>query len=170
MTVATLQERVDSHIRFFWTAVAGGIFWLGAISATLFNMNGTMNRVERAQADAPATIVAGLLKGSGGSKSDEMAGLVASATVFRTAKLTAVKPDNAALSPVAAEILKAQAKYPEQAEVWQATSAFINYKSVAFVNRPTVSGACHPQFGPAGVILTHCELDLESLVSCPSGS
>lgn len=58
MTVAVLEERVNSHIKFVWTLMAVGFAWLAGISLTLYQMNGTMNRVEKAQADAPAKLVA----------------------------------------------------------------------------------------------------------------
>jgi hypothetical protein len=40
--VDRLEERVGDHIKFFWTIVAVGFAWLGAISGTLYLMNGSL--------------------------------------------------------------------------------------------------------------------------------
>src|ERR1035437_59957 len=62
ITVGILEERVNGHIKFVWTLMGVGFTWLAGISIVLYQMNGTMNRVEKAQVDAPARIITGLLK------------------------------------------------------------------------------------------------------------
>jgi hypothetical protein len=52
--VATLDERVKNHIRFFWTAVAFGFVWLAAITGLVVHTNGSVDRVAKAQANAAA--------------------------------------------------------------------------------------------------------------------
>jgi hypothetical protein len=62
VTVAVLEERVNNHIKLFWKVIAGGGLWLAAISGALYHINGTMNRVAIAQANAPARIVASVVR------------------------------------------------------------------------------------------------------------
>lgn len=48
--LAALEARVDSHIKFFWAAIAGGVLWLAALSTLIYQMNGTVNQISRTQA------------------------------------------------------------------------------------------------------------------------
>lgn len=133
ITAAVLEERVNGHIKFVWTAMGIGFAWLAAISGTLYNMNGTMNRVEKAQADAPARIIAGLLKRTPHTR-DEMAdALGAASTILRTSRIGKVKPSLAVLRDLSSEIHNAQEQYPDLPSVWQTTGQFINYKSTALL-------------------------------------
>ena len=68
ITLAVLEERVNVYIKFVWALMAVGFAWLIGVSLVLYQMNGTMNRVEKAQVDAPARIVAGLPKKSSSYK------------------------------------------------------------------------------------------------------
>jgi hypothetical protein len=52
--VATLDERVKNHIRFFWTAVAFGFLWLAALTGLLVHTSQSVDRVAKAQANAGA--------------------------------------------------------------------------------------------------------------------
>jgi hypothetical protein len=49
ITVATLEERVNNHIKFFWIAFSCGFAWLTALSWLIYNINATGNRIEKAQ-------------------------------------------------------------------------------------------------------------------------
>lgn len=44
-TIATLAERVDNHIKFFWIVVGAGFLWLGTLSLLLYHINDTANRI-----------------------------------------------------------------------------------------------------------------------------
>jgi hypothetical protein len=48
-TVATLEERVNNHIKFFWTVVAAGAVWMGALTYAIYQISGTVNRIETTQ-------------------------------------------------------------------------------------------------------------------------
>jgi hypothetical protein len=57
--VASLEERVANHIKFFWLVVGALFLWLSAVSVTLYQMNGTLNhlalpqRLESAASSSP---------------------------------------------------------------------------------------------------------------------
>jgi hypothetical protein len=59
--VATLDERVKNHIRFFWTAVAFGFLWLAALTGLIIHTSQSVDRVAKAQVDAAAQIGASRL-------------------------------------------------------------------------------------------------------------
>ena len=44
-TIATLTERVDNHIKFFWRVVGAGFLWLATLSLLLYHINDTANRI-----------------------------------------------------------------------------------------------------------------------------
>src|ERR1019366_3682727 len=91
VTAAVLEERVNN---LKW--VLGGIIaWLVIISGELYHLNGTMNRVEKAQANAPAQIVARLLRRPAASKEEAMDSLLAASTILNSSKNGPVKPDAA---------------------------------------------------------------------------
>lgn len=168
MTVAILEERVNNHIRIFWKVIGGAGLWLAAISGTLYHINGTMNRVEQAQANAPAQIVASLLKAPSASRADTSDTLSAVSTILRTAKSKEMRPDKAVLNQVSSEISKIQGKYPGLPSVWQATSAFINYKSDALLSptskTPTIAKGVPCKTSVGGqLVFSNCEIDLEDL-------
>jgi hypothetical protein len=53
--VATLDERVKNHIRFFWTAVAFGFLWLAALTGLVIHTSPvSVDRVAKAQVNAAA--------------------------------------------------------------------------------------------------------------------
>jgi hypothetical protein len=52
--VATLDERVKNHIRFFWTAVAFGFLWLAALTGLVIHTSQSVDRVAKAQVNAAA--------------------------------------------------------------------------------------------------------------------
>jgi hypothetical protein len=54
--VATLDERVKNHIRFFWTAVAFGFLWLAALTGLVIHTSQSVDRVTKAQANAAAQV------------------------------------------------------------------------------------------------------------------
>jgi hypothetical protein len=133
MTVAVLEERVNNHIKGFKWVLGGVLLWLATISGELYHINGTMNRVEKAQADAPARIIAGLLNRTPHTKYEMADALGAASTILRASKLGEVKPSPAALKDLSSEIQNAQEQYPDLPAVWQTTGQFINYKSVALL-------------------------------------
>lgn len=176
-TVAVLEERVNNHIRAFkW--VAGGIItvggaWLAIISGVLFHMNGTMNRVEVAQADAPARIIAGVLKRTPHTRDEMSDALGAASTILRTSKIGKVKPSPAGLRDLSLEIQHSQEQYPDLPIVWQTTGQFINYKSAALLPaalEQTLASARGVDCGGGGriqsyrggVLVEKCILDLEN--------
>ena len=129
ITAAVLEERVNN---LKW--VLGGIIaWLVIISGELYHLNGTMGLVQKAQADAPARIVAGLLKRTPRTKDEMTDALSAASTILRTSRLGKVKPSPAVLKDLSSEIQSAQEKYPDLPSVWQTTGQFINYKSAALL-------------------------------------
>jgi len=169
ITAAVLEERVNNHIKAFKWAIGVGGLWLIAISLELYHMNGTMNRIEQAQASAPAQMAASLLQRKAVSKEETAGILAAVATVLRTAKIDRTKPDPALIKTVSSEIASAQDKYADLPETWQATSALINYKSRAFPppsNRyATARGVeCVATLGGEGWVFSNCEVVLDDLM------
>lgn len=59
--VATLDERVKNHIRFFWTAVAFGFLWLAALTGLVIHTSQSVDRVAKAQVNAAAQMAASRL-------------------------------------------------------------------------------------------------------------
>jgi hypothetical protein len=165
--LATLTERVSSHIRFFWGAVAAGFLWLAGLSVLLFNMNGNITRVQTAQANIPAQTVEALLAKSATSQSEMANKLAAVSTVLQTAKFDTVKADPALVNRISAKVVDAQAEYPELPQVWQATSALISYKSESEApNQGIANGAkCTRSGTERGFIFTNCEVALEDISS-----
>jgi hypothetical protein len=168
VTAAVLEERVDNHIKAFKWLMLVVIAWLAAISVELYHMNGTMNRVEKAQANAPAQIVARLLSRPAASKEEAMDALLAASTILNSSKSGPVRPDAAVLKQTAAEIMKSQDSYPELPAVWQATSAFINYRSSALLPSSSRTSQargvrCIMELGRNGMIFRNCELSLETI-------
>ncbi len=49
ITVATLEERVNNYIKFFWTVVAFGFVWLTGLTVFMLHINDTLNRIETTQ-------------------------------------------------------------------------------------------------------------------------
>lgn len=174
-TVAVLEERLYSHEVQFRSVVGVAIAWLAALSLAMYNMNGTLGRVEIAQADAPEKTVAAVLARSQGSRSEMAGGLAAAATILKTTKPPTVNPQSGVIKDVIVEIVKAQTTYPDLPETWQATTAFVNYKSTATLPT-TVEAALHraAQLDCSGngrmttsggtVIISGCALDLEHAV------
>jgi hypothetical protein len=165
--VATLDERVKNHIRFFWTAVAFGFLWLAAITGLVIRTNGSVDRVERAQADAPAQIAARLLDKPVGSRDDEASRLSAVAAILRSAPVGRIKPETPVLDEVSLKLSASQGQYPDLPQVWQATAALITYKSgSSATSRPlgiARGSACTMKFGGQGFVLTNCDVALEDL-------
>lgn len=168
ITVAVLEERVNGHIKFVWALMSVGFAWLIGISLFLFNMNGTMNRVEKAQVNAPAQIVARLLTRPAATKEEASDALLATTVVLKQSKPGPVKPDAAVLKQAGSEIVKSQEKYPDLPAAWQAMSAFINYRSAVF--RPSSSKAadargvlCKVVINEKGLVFQNCEIALEDL-------
>lgn len=158
--------------------MAAGFAWLLGVSTVLYQMNGTMNRVERAQADAPARIVAGLLKRTPRTR-DEMAdSLNAASRILQTAKFGKVKPAPSVLRDLSSEIQNAQQQYPDLPSVWQATGQFINYKSAALIPQSaehTLASARGLDCSNGGirtyqgrVVVERCSLDLEGTIKADS--
>ncbi len=164
-TVATLEERVTNHIKFFWAVVAVGFSWLLGITLLLIHTNGTVTRVEQAQANAPAQIVASLLNKPSPSKSELSADLNAVSTILQSSKVTPKKPDAAAVASVAVKLSEVQQEYPDLPQVWQTTGAFINYKSEVL---PATAGftkdlPCEMTMAGHGFVFSNCEMKLEDL-------
>jgi len=174
-TIAQLAERVDNHIRFFWVAVAAGFAWLAVLSGFLFNMNSTIGRVERAKADEPFRIVAGILNTQSVSREEEAGTLSAVSSILRSAQIMRAKPDKQTVNNVGTQIVKAQDKYPDLLITWKATASFINYKSKALLTTAGIpKGAdgreCRGTFGALGWVFDRCEINLEGLAARITGN
>jgi hypothetical protein len=172
ITVAALEERVKNHIKFFWVVVAFGFAWLGAITVLLIQTKGTVATIAQAQANTPVRIVANLLSGSTTSISELAANLNATSTILQTARVGPKKPDPAALQTVSSKLAEAQNQHPDLPQVWQATSAFINYRSeITFPNTLRLlefakPSNCKASFGQAQdgvftVTFTFCDLAID---------
>src|ERR1700733_15397006 len=170
ISIATLEERVSNHIKFFWVVVAFGFIWLAALTTLMIQVKGTVGRVEIAQADAPARMVAELLSKPTQSKEDLSVRLSASVTILRSSPPAIKKPDSAVLKAVSDQLAIAQDSYRDVPEVWQATSAFINYKAEAML--PASSSVAVTAKGincsskleaQIGLVVNGCEIDLEDL-------
>ncbi len=56
ISVATLEERVNNHIRFFWAVFAVGCLWMSALSLALYHLNDTANQIKTAQTGLENTV------------------------------------------------------------------------------------------------------------------
>jgi hypothetical protein len=176
ITVATLEERVNSHIKWFKSAIAAGFAWLAVLSLLLYNIHTDVRNVAVAQADAPAKFVATLLSQPQTSSSALASNLNAASTILRTSKIGKVKPESSVLSTVSLKLAEAQTKYPDLPEVWQTTGVFITYKSEArlplSLNTPFLNSwaACKVQAGGIGWVFSNCEVTLEDIAERIKGS
>ncbi|HEY5175524.1 MAG TPA: hypothetical protein VII95_08175 [Terriglobales bacterium] len=167
--VAILEERVSNHIKFFWVVVAFGFAWLGAITVLVYHTNTTVGRVEKAQADAPTRIVAGLLNNLNVPTAQMTVNLEAVSTVLQNSRVGRIKPDRTSLKTVADKISDVQRQYPDLIQAWQATGAFIGYKSEAIAPdlSKVLSVANHPsceeRMDPDGWTISNCETSLEDV-------
>lgn len=165
--VDRLEERVSNNIKFFWVVVGAGFIWLAAITGLLIRTNGTVNRVEQAQANAPAQIVASLLNKPTTSRSELSDDLNAVSTILRSSKLTPKKPDPSTVKSVAAKLSAVQQQYPDLAQVWETTGVFINYKSKELPSSATLGitkgSHCEMTVGRDGAVFSNCEVTLEDL-------
>ena len=160
--VATLEERVINHIRFFWAVIAIGFSCLLGITLLLIHTNGAVSRVEQAQANAPAQIVASLLNKPATSRGELAADLNAVSTIFQSTKVSLKKPDSRSLNTVATKLSEVQKQYPDLPQVWQATGAFINYRSGPLSTQPSGT-RCKENLETAGWVFSNCEVALEEL-------
>jgi len=172
--VATLDERVKNHIRFFWTAVGFGFLWLAGITTLVVHTNGSVDRVERSQVNVAAQIVSSLLDRAVASKEDEASKLSAVSAILRSAPVERIKPDAPLLDKVSLKISESQGQYPDLPQVWQATAALITYKSgSSATSRPlgiARGSACTTKLGGSGFLLTNCDVTLEDLARRFSGN
>lgn len=114
-TVATLAERVDNHIKFFWIVVGAGFLWLGALSLLLYHINDTANRIATNQASMEVK-----------QNLTEITARVASLQVQgNTQRVT--KELDAASKTVSLAI----AAHPQYSETWRAASSLVNLRSLS---------------------------------------
>lgn len=170
MTVATLEERVNSHIKFFWGVVAIGGTWLAGISALLFSMNGTLARVERAKADDPFKITTTVLASNQhGDRNAVGESLKAVTAILKSSRTMKLKPDREVMARAANAIVNAQKQYPDLPATWEATATFINYKSTALLGESSPSGIrgknCEERLAGGGWEFSNCETSLEQISS-----
>ena len=179
LTVAQLGERVNNYKWIFSILVSVGFsigfIWMGFISRSLYDLNGTMGRVERAQADAPLKIVASILGKPSTSPSEVSDRLDAVSTILKSAQIMRVRPDGQVLAKANSEISIAQNKYPDLPATWRASASFINYKSATLITPPGITPTarttpCQRKLGPSAFVLTDCAVDLENLLSNNSGN
>jgi len=90
LKVAKLEERVDNHIKFFWTVVAFGGLWLIAISGGLLKISNDIGKLPTALStqlikESEKSANAGQIKEA--SRSIEMA-----ATLMKAARQSEVRP------------------------------------------------------------------------------
>ena len=165
-----LQERVDNHITFGKIAFGICFAWLGWLSVTLIDVKSTMQRVEIAQANAPAKIVASLLSQPITSKEEAASNLTTVATLLQTSKIGVVRPSPSVIQSLGVKLADDQNKYRELPQLWQATSAFINYKSAALnPNSSKIAGIakgvpCHLGIN-FQASFTNCEFNLEDVTN-----
>lgn len=176
ITIATLEERVTNHIKFFWVVVGFGFVWLSVLSALIYRTNDSVNRVEKAQVDAPAKIVAKILSESETSNAATVANLNAVVTILQSSKVGQVRPDVSVLRTVSSKLSDVQGKHPDLPQVWQATGAFINYKSDVLLpaSSTTLTSAknvrCEQKLTQAGWVFSNCETTLEELAQAIQGT
>ncbi len=174
-TVALLEERVTNHIKFFWTTVAVGFAWLAALSAFIYNMNTTITRVERAKADEPFKILAMILDKHPSSPEEVASTLGVIPVVLKSAQIMRSKPSAEAILKAGTEIVNAQDEYADLPATWIASSAFINYKSIALLGdaprvSPPATAGCTRTFGAEGWVFAGCEISLEDIASKIQGN
>jgi hypothetical protein len=108
-----LEERFSLYAKFFvrTCGVAAVVAtWYGA---TLWNMHGSIARLEQGQANGTSNIVAALLKRTPTSRNEAAQNLAAAATLLRTSRIGNVKPSQSVPQSVAAESVQAQIRYPD---------------------------------------------------------
>jgi len=167
--VATLEERVANNIILFRVVVGFGFVWLAAITWLLIQIKGTVDHLAQAQASVPVQVVGRLLGNSAASKAEIAANLNAAATILQTSKVGPSKPDSSALRTVSAKLSEIQQEYPDLLQVWQATGAFISYRSSAR-KTPIDTKQCTNTVQKEGMVIANCEVALEDLARHVSGN
>jgi hypothetical protein len=169
--VATLEERVNNHIAGFKAAIAGGFAWLAVLSLLLYNIRTDVKGIAVAQADAPARVVAQVLSQPQTSGAGLASNLNAASAILQSSKLGKVKPGGSALVAVSSKLSEIQDREPNLPSVWDATGAFINYRSASIARggipvSPT--GRCLVGLGVTDRLVTtvsNCEMDLDTFPS-----
>ncbi len=188
--MASLEERVANHIKFFWVVVGFGFVWLSAITVLLVQTKGSVARVGQAQAYAPAKTVAKLLSEPTTSTTELVANLNAASAILQTSKPIPTGPPRgrwqyafsetpSVLKAVSSQLTNAQDKHPDLPQVWQTTSTFINYKSDSLLpdsSRVILLAKVGCTLGIGNITFTvrmqNCEVELDDLVETrlPDGS
>jgi hypothetical protein len=168
--VATLKEKVENHIKFFWVVVGFGFVWLGAISLFLWNIHGQLANVGNAN----------LVRELESPKSQEQlqANLGMVSAEIQTATANGKKPDEKKIATLSTALSKVVKRDPDLPEAWQAAARLVSYESsvkdeklhglplcdidnVKVSYRPTMINGQEIVF--VGYFFSNCTLELERL-------
>jgi hypothetical protein len=113
---AALEERVANHIKFFWAAVACGFAWLAILSTLIYQMNGTVNHIDKTQTSTNEDL----------TKRVVAAELITLKSTFDTAQQThEIFPE-----PQLADYKQTLQKSPSSSPgYWTTVASLINYQS-----------------------------------------
>jgi hypothetical protein len=127
ITVATLEERVNNHIRFFWTVVAAGFLWMSGLSLAIYHLNDTANQIRTAQVGLENTVAKQNIIAYSLLPSDNFKAILTDiSSVISTAKQKNIK-----VSPQVIEDLQGKLNASIDAPgYWPAVAEFISYRSV----------------------------------------
>ena len=123
--LATLNEKVANHIKFFWVVVSFGFVWLAALSALDVHINKNVDGIATAQANAPAQIATAILSKPVSSPVEVQTSLSAVSTILNSAKKGSKAPAASELQPISVKLSRFQEDYPNLLQVWQTTGEFI---------------------------------------------
>lgn len=114
--VATLEERVANHIKFFWVVVTFGFGWLAALSGLIFHINDTASRIEKAQASIQVK--------------QNLSEITALANSVQVEGKTPNQTTKRELGAASKAVTSAMGGYPQYPEVWKAASSLVNLRSL----------------------------------------
>ena len=119
--LATLKEKVDNNIKFFWGVVAFGFVWLGAVSLELWTIHGQL-------ADGGNTKLITELKTP---KSPEQlrANLSMVSAEIQTARANGTKPDAKKVQALSSALSQVVQRNPSLPEAWQTAFQIVSYRS-----------------------------------------
>lgn len=121
-TIATLEERVGNHIKFFWGVSAVFAVWLAGISVALYNMNGTLGSLNRniSEIKLPQQIEQVSLRPQEQQSQDEVVSLL------RQAKQSAILLPEPVIQRAGTRFIGAANVNPA---AWDTAANFLNYRS-----------------------------------------
>jgi hypothetical protein len=126
ITVATLEERVNNYIKFFWTVVAFGFLWLTGLTMFMLHINDTLSGISHAQIAAENRFTQQAIVNYSALPPDEFKAVLPDlSSAIATAKRRDIKVPSKVIGDLQTKLI-ASAGAPS---FWPTAAEFISYRS-----------------------------------------